>query len=212
MAPGDTDVGLGPIIAENDKYQKDCASGKRPECPGGAKGAIAFVAETVVTAGIGPEIPALLDGLGWEALAACAQSWLCWSITGAAGGAGASDFVNTPYGPAKQEYTPEALAARDMVENGSPLYKYGTLGNSNVANSQFWSLENPLQNPNYVRNLGLPEQNVAGESPFVIIGHALPDANFITRAAPGVGNINIGGAIEVVFEEFGIHLSAFTMP
>jgi hypothetical protein len=48
-------------------------------------------------------------------------------------------------------------------------------------------------------------------SPFLVIGQALPNANLITRGAPGVGG-NLGGAIEVVTDFYGVTLSAFTMP
>lgn len=119
--------------------------------------------------------------------------------------------INTPYGPANQETTEAALNARNMVQNGATLYKYGTLGISNGTESQFWSLENPLSNPNYIKNLGIPAENLAGNNTFILIGQALPDANFITRAAPGIGS-SLGGAMEAVFVPFGVRLTAFIMP
>lgn len=119
--------------------------------------------------------------------------------------------IDTPYGPANQETTETALNALNQIKNGAPLYKYGTLGKSNGIESQFWSLENPLSNPNYINSFGIPAENLAGQNTFILVGQALPDANFITRAAPGVGS-SLGGAIEAVFESFGVRLTGFFMP
>ncbi|WP_124077655.1 hypothetical protein [Pigmentiphaga humi] len=49
--------------------------------------------------------------------------------------------IGTPWGPALQSSAPEALAARFSVENGATLYRLVTLGKSEAAEAQFWTLD-----------------------------------------------------------------------
>ncbi|HEU0296345.1 MAG TPA: RHS repeat-associated core domain-containing protein [Anaerolineales bacterium] len=114
--------------------------------------------------------------------------------------------INIPQPPgfATQEISVEALQARTAVENGANLYKFGTLENSNLYNSQYWSLDNPVLNPSYINDYGIPAGNTQGTQ-FLAVGKIVDGANFITRTAPGVGS-NLGGAIEVVVEEFGVQI------
>jgi hypothetical protein len=52
--------------------------------------------------------------------------------------------IETPYGPAEQSLSNEALAARDSVKNGASLFKGGSIGHSlPPEESQFFSLEDP---------------------------------------------------------------------
>lgn len=46
--------------------------------------------------------------------------------------------------------------------------------------------------------------------PIVIKGKLDPNADFITRSAPGLGN-NSGGAIEIVTNPNGVKLDSFNM-
>ena len=119
--------------------------------------------------------------------------------------------VPTPYGIARQEFTSEALSARSTVENGATLYKAGTLGPSNAAESQFWSLKNPLSTPNYANSYGIPPGNVSSGNSFLLTGQLREGASFVTRSAPGFGS-STGGALEVVVEEFGVMITSFIMP
>jgi hypothetical protein len=159
--------------------------------------------ETIATAG-----SAAYEMGFWRTVAACLGNAVCRWITGTAGGAGSIPRIWTPYGYAYQEYTDEALQARELVSSGAPLYKWGTLGNSNISGSQFWSLQNPILTPGYVADLGIPAENVIGDQ-FLAVGQTVT-GNFITRAAPAMGN-NPGGAIEVVTDFYCVVLISFSM-
>jgi hypothetical protein len=119
--------------------------------------------------------------------------------------------IQTDYGRAYQDLTKEALEARSEVQSGATLYKIGTFGPSDVLKSQYWALENPFTDPNYVSKYGIPPENLTGGESFLIIGHIREGFDFITRVAPGVGSY-VGGAIEVVVQECGVKIIAFIMP
>jgi hypothetical protein len=57
--------------------------------------------------------------------------------------------VTTPYGPAAQATSAEALAARGAVSKGATIWRVGTTSRSEAAEAQFWSLEHPLS-PGFV--------------------------------------------------------------
>lgn len=116
--------------------------------------------------------------------------------------------VETPYGVAKQSKSPAAVAARTDVEEGATLYRIGTLGKSQTAEAQFWSLEHPFS-PGYASKYGIPAENVANAN-FMEAAILKPGTSFITRPAPGIGS-NIGGGIEVVVPSGGINMKWFTM-
>lgn len=80
------------------------------------------------------------------------------------------------------------------------MYRIGTPGVNQTGDAQFWSLENPLLNPNYAQDYGLPAENQGG---FMMSGNIPPGAPFITRLAPGIGT-NAGGAVEVVVPPGGV--------
>jgi hypothetical protein len=103
--------------------------------------------------------------------------------------------IETPYGPAEQSLSNEALAARDSVKNGASLFKGGSIGHSlPPEESQFFSLEDPGSS-GYGAKYGIPLANLPFD--WVAEGQLRPGAPFITREAPGV-DTNLGGGIEVV--------------
>ncbi|MEN6411622.1 MAG: hypothetical protein ABFC84_02525 [Veillonellales bacterium] len=113
--------------------------------------------------------------------------------------------VKTDYGPAVQSTEGEALKLREYVDSGGNLYKAGTFGRSNAADSQFWATENPLTTPGYANKYGVDFSKVD-----YIIGGKIKKP-YITRSAPGLGE-NAGGALEVVTDPFGVELDFFYMP
>ena len=113
--------------------------------------------------------------------------------------------VKTDYGPAVQSTEGEALKLREYVDSGGNLYKAGTFGRSNAADSQFWASENPLTTPGYANKYGVDFSKVD-----YIIGGKIKGP-YITRPAPGLGK-NAGGALEVVTDPFGVELDFFYMP
>ncbi len=115
--------------------------------------------------------------------------------------------VDTPYGPAVQEMSPAALAARDAVDAGAPIYRTGTLGRSQVAEGQFWALEHP-STPGYAARYGIPAENVS-RADFTTQARVPSGADYITRSAPGIGD-NPGGGIEVVVNPNGVDLDWFS--
>ncbi len=118
--------------------------------------------------------------------------------------------VKTPYGDALQSMAPEALAARNSVQNGQALYKIGRIGKSEAGEAQFWAMENPLS-PGFESRYGMPPGNLRkGGITFVEIGELKPGTPFVTRPAPPVGN-NPGGGIEVVVAPGGIDLRSFSV-
>lgn len=112
----------------------------------------------------------------------------------AAGAAGATNSIATPYGPALQSSSPAALNAISQVQQGATLFRIGTLGQSQAAEAQFWSLQNPLTTPNYPGLYGIPPENVTNAN-FVETATLTPGTPFITRPAPPVGT-NPGGGEE----------------
>jgi filamentous hemagglutinin len=78
-------------------------------------------------------------------------------VSALAGGSGdVTNSVSTPHGLAVQSTTPESLAALQQAQNGATLYRAGSLGVQNTADAQFWSFENPLANPQYASQMGMP--------------------------------------------------------
>jgi RHS repeat-associated protein len=120
---------------------------------------------------------------------------------------GANDAINTPYGPAAQGKSLEALAARAQVESGVTLYRTGTLGRSAGPEAQFWSLEHP-STVGFASRYGVPPENAANAD-FIESATLVPGAPFVTRVAPPVGP-NAGGGIEVVVSPGGVRLCAFS--
>lgn len=134
---------------------------------------------------------------------------------GTAGSAGAFDApvggatsIATPYGPAFQSNAPAALNAINEVQQGAMLYRLGTLGQSQTAEAQFWSLQNPLTTPNYAGLYGIPPENVANAN-FIETAVLKPETPFITRSAPPVGT-NPGGGVEVVVPSGGVQMRSFS--
>lgn len=117
------------------------------------------------------------------------------------------ESIETPYGSANQSYSPEALAARDKVENGATLYRMGTTGRSETTGAQFWALEHP-SSPGYASRYGIPQENI-DRSDFIMTAKLKPGSDFITRPAPGIGG-NPGGGIEVVVPQDGVDIITFS--
>jgi RHS repeat-associated protein len=115
--------------------------------------------------------------------------------------------VKTPYGRAWQKLTPDAFRLRSQVSNGAEIYRGGVLGQTNVAEGQFWAPENPLL-PGYADRYGVG--SYGGLPDFVVGGSMKPGGHFITRNAPSVGS-NLGGALEVVTRPNTVHLNYLSM-
>jgi RHS repeat-associated protein len=64
--------------------------------------------------------------------------------------------ITTPYAVEAQSSSAEAQAALAQAQNGATLYRTGQLGTSMTGESQYWSLQNPLLNPNYASEMGMP--------------------------------------------------------
>jgi hypothetical protein len=75
-----------------------------------------------------------------------------------------------------------------------------------VAEAQFWSIENP-NTPGYAAKYGIPPENVASAN-FIEIATIKPGTPFITRPAPGLG-VHGGGGIEVVVPSGGVNMTYF---
>jgi|SRR5665647_460891 len=129
-----------------------------------------------------------------------------------AGGVTKFAGITTPYGIAKQSLSQDALNAASEVANGKTLYKIGTFGRSEAAESQFWSLEDPtpyLSNPKaFAEKYGIPADNLSSGNLFIIKGQVNKGQSFITRPAPPVGG-NSGGSIEVVTNPNGVNIQSF---
>jgi RHS repeat-associated protein len=118
--------------------------------------------------------------------------------------------IRTPHTVASQSTLDEAIAARPIVEKGAPVYRLGTLGESQAAEAQYWALEHPFS-AGFAERYGIPEVNIRGAD-FVEVGRVRPDSEFVTRVAPGTssqGVTNKGGAIEVVVRPGGVRLQSF---
>ena len=92
------------------------------------------------------------------------------------------------------------------VKSGAQLYRMGQLGESMTGESQYWSLENPL-NPGYAQEMGMP----AISPDFVMGGTLNPGASVITNEAAGLG-ANAGGGIQVVTAPGAVNVHWFFMP
>ena len=114
-------------------------------------------------------------------------------------------YIDTPYGKAFQENSEEALRVKKYVEDGGDLYRGGSFGRSNTTDAQFLAPESPLS-PGYADKYGVDFK----DTDYVIKGKLDPNADFITRSAPGLGN-NSGGAIEIVTNPNGVKLDSFNM-
>jgi hypothetical protein len=123
-------------------------------------------------------------------------------------GAAAGRFltVPTPYGRAFQDMSPDALALRQSVYNGAPVYRGGTLGRSETGEAMFWAPEGPWV-PGFGAKYGIPQGNIANYD-FQIMGTVNRGTRFVTRPAPGIGS-NPGGALEVVTQRNGVSLQYF---
>ncbi len=128
------------------------------------------------------------------------------ALRAGAGNGGTPRSVATPYGDALQSVDAAALVARTQVEQGATLYRIGTLGKSQAAEAQFWSLENPAT-PGYAARYGIPPENVL-KADFIETATLKPGVKFITRPAPAVGT-NPGGGIEVVVPPGGVSMKLF---
>ena len=114
--------------------------------------------------------------------------------------------IETLYGIETQSMSAEAQAALSEANSGGALFRTGQLGKSMTAESQYWSLQNPLT-PGYAGQIGLP-----GVTPDFIMGGTLNSgASVITNAARALGS-NAGGAIQVVTSEGGVGIQFFVMP
>lgn len=113
--------------------------------------------------------------------------------------------IETPYGPAVQDVSDEALGVRNYVEQGGDLYRGGTLGRSNTTDAQFWATESPMST-GYASKYGVDFDSLD----YVIKGKIKPGTNFVTRPAPSLGN-NTGGAIEVVTPPNSVKFDFFHM-
>jgi hypothetical protein len=117
------------------------------------------------------------------------------------------EVIKTPYGNAQQSNSLIALKARETVENGANLYRIGTTGKSQAAETQFWALEHPLT-PGFAERHGIPIENIANYD-FIECATIKSGSSFVTRMAPGVG-VNMGGAVEVVVYESGVTMNSFS--
>ena len=108
-------------------------------------------------------------------------------------------YIDTPYGKAFQENSEEALRVKKYVEDGE------SFGRSNTTDAQFWAPESPLS-PGYADKYGVDFK----DTDYVIKGKLDPNADFITRSAPGLGN-NSEGDIEIVTNPNGVKLDSFNM-
>ncbi len=115
--------------------------------------------------------------------------------------------ISTPYGPAAQEDSAAALAARQQVDQGELLYRKGNFGEQRVLEAQHWAMENP-SNPEYDSIYGVP---YTGKADYIVGGELRPNEPFITREAPPIYP-NPGGGIEVVTEPRAVRLRFFHMP
>ena len=139
------------------------------------------------------------------------ETYLANVSIGAISSSIAKDGIRTPYGVAKQTYSRSALEAINQVKSGAKLYRVGTLGRSQAAEAQFWSLENPatIKDINlFAQKFGIPVENLQGGNYFIEVGTLKNTTLFITREAPGVVS-NLGGSVEVVTISGNVTLETF---
>jgi RHS repeat-associated protein len=126
----------------------------------------------------------------------------------AAGAAEAAEepaSITTPYGVETQSTSAEAQAALAQVQDGATVYRTRALGENMAGESQYWSLENPLTNPDSANQMGMP----GGQPPnFVMAGTVNPGASVVTNEAAGLG-ANAGGGIQVVTSPGGVSVVWF---
>ena len=194
---------------------QNCKNGAGGGCPD-YLGIATFTVSSLIGISSAPEVLAGLYGLSSDSLlylsVICTVNQACLNIFNNVSGVGEPvTYISTPQGLAEQGTSQVELAAREIVQNGSTLYKLGTLGPSKGIESQYWSLENPLTVQNYAYNYGIPSENLTNSNQFLLIGQLRENVNFITRYSPGTST-NLGGAIEVVVEEFGVMIKSFFMP
>jgi hypothetical protein len=115
--------------------------------------------------------------------------------------------IETPYALEVQSASAEAQAALSQAQNGATLYRTGTLGSNMAGESQYWSLQNPLTNPGYASQMGVP----GGTPNFLLQGTLSPGASVITNEAAALGS-NVGGGIQIVTSPGGVANLIFTMP
>ena len=116
-----------------------------------------------------------------------------------------ANTVKTDWAIAKQSLTVGALKGAVEAKNGATLYRIGTTGKSvQGATAQFWSLENPLLDPEgYAKKYNIPLENIKNAD-FVETAKLKKGAKFITReAGDAPGSTNTGRGIEVVVEKGG---------
>ncbi len=123
-----------------------------------------------------------------------------------------ANTVKTDWVIAKQSLSIGALKAAAETKSGKTLYRIGTTGKSQQgAAAQYWSLENPLADPEgYAKKYNVPIENIQ-KADFIETATLKKDANFITREAgkaPGSGNT--GKGIEIVIEKGGTSNNVIT--
>jgi hypothetical protein len=102
--------------------------------------------------------------------------------------------------------TAGARAALSDAQSGATLYRTGELGKSMAAESQYWSLQNPLT-PGYAGQMGMP-----GVKPNFMMGGSLNSgASVLTNTAGGLGT-NAGGGLQVITSPGGVGIQWFVMP
>jgi RHS repeat-associated protein len=144
--------------------------------------------------------------------------WGIGSGSGAVNPAGVSQYsepigpqqppsITTPYATEVQSSSAQAQAALAQAQNGATLYRMGQTGVSMTGESQYWSLQNPLLNPNYANSMGMPGVT----SDFIMTGTVRTGASVIANEAPGLG-ANTGNGIQIVTEPGGVEGLTFHMP
>jgi hypothetical protein len=117
----------------------------------------------------------------------------------------ASKVVKTPWRVSKQSLSVSAIKAAADVTQGKTLYRIGTKGvSAQGAEAQFWSLENPLLDPEgYAKKYNVPLENIQNAD-FMETATLKKDANFVTtEAGTAPGSANTGKGIEVVVDQGG---------
>jgi len=97
------------------------------------------------------------------------------------------------------------MKAAANVTQGNTLYRIGTTGvSAQGAEAQFWSLENPLLDPEgYAKKYNVPLENIQNAD-FIETAILKKDANFVTtEAGSAPGSANTGKGIEVVVDPGG---------
>jgi hypothetical protein len=115
--------------------------------------------------------------------------------------------ITTPYAVEAQSSSTAAQTALAQAQNGATLYRMGQTGVSMTGESQYWSLQNPLLDPNYANSMGMPGVT----SDFIMTGTLNPGASVIANEAPGLG-ANTGNGIHIVTEPGGVGGLTFHMP